>query len=814
MRNFKKIVLIILAFGFNNYGMNQVRPNINSLSAPNRATLVNLMMDYITPEIVQQHCNMHMNDDIHSDFNFLPFHRTYIEGMEDYFIARGFSQFVPLPYWNPGEAGGVPNEFRVVDPDCGSFTCDFGSTSSCTQSINWNPGNSLPNSLKLPTICDWNMNPTIPTTASGTCSTCHDCCPTGLSKKIESPYHDGVHIAMSGVMGNFRSPIVPAFWLWHAFVDDLWKTWECNCSQSTTSPIDFYIKENAKVVESDRDRGEEPSIGNGPIYLSEDIWIRNQPDGIANQTTQNPEHSSTNDPNQLNYVYVRVRNRGCVPSLGNGTETLSLHWAKAATSLSWPNHWNNTLDLDPPNEAMAGAVIGIQTIQAIPAGGSTILVFPWNPPSPSDYSFNNQPWHFCLLARVLASNDPMTFPETSDLGDNVKNNNNIAWKNITVVDNVAGIITGGGDCKEELLDNIGVAVAVGNPENEPITYNIVFSVPEEELGHCAEENCTDEHEETIIMDVFGVETEITMKHDEHLIPITAEGNVIVALQDELYELWVKGGKKGKGFKELLSPPMSTQGMNSNQINSNSHLVISNRKMFEITENNTVFENITMEANTTFMTSMMVIYPTNPVTDKHDFIYDIEQKRTDNNKVLGGVRYAIEKPTNIDAPTDAGNDRTINRGCTTTLIASPKKDCYAYFWLNQQGNIISREAELTVTPNKTSTYSLKVVSSQGFVSEDQITVNVNNQLCLEDKEIIKISPNPGKDNVTVKYKVENTTNAQLKLVKVDNSYHRIYNLNMQNNEITLDISQFPSGSYTIVLIADDLNADSKNLMILK
>ena len=43
-------------------------------------------------------------------------------------------------------------------------------------------------------------------------------------------------------------------------VDDLWKTWECNCTDqpsNTTSPVDLYMKDTPKVMRSERDRGED-----------------------------------------------------------------------------------------------------------------------------------------------------------------------------------------------------------------------------------------------------------------------------------------------------------------------------------------------------------------------------------------------------------------------------------------------------------------------------------------------------------------------------------------------------------------------------
>ena len=86
-------------------------------------------------------------------------------------------------------------------------------------------------------------------------------------------------------------------------------------------------------------------------------------------------------------------------------------------------------------DALAGDMIGMQPIGVIEAGGSKIYEFAWNPPDPSMYNeINNEPWHFCLLARVESTEDPISSQETSSLADNVWNNNNIAWKNLTVID--------------------------------------------------------------------------------------------------------------------------------------------------------------------------------------------------------------------------------------------------------------------------------------------------------------------------------------------------------------------------------------------
>ena len=89
------------------------------------------------------------------------------------------------------------------------------------------------------------------------------------------------------------------------------------------------------------DMGIQPNPDMGPMWLSEDIWVRTTPDpnyrpfpftAASPPWTpaphQNPEYR---DPRLglPNYVYVRVRNIGPGPS--TGTEQLRLYWAKAST---------------------------------------------------------------------------------------------------------------------------------------------------------------------------------------------------------------------------------------------------------------------------------------------------------------------------------------------------------------------------------------------------------------------------------------------------------------------------------------------------
>jgi hypothetical protein len=400
----------------------QIRKDLNSFTPAERTTLVTLMQEYITKKVIEDHCYQGASMvAIHDDVNFLPFHRAYIESMEDFLMRKGYSQFVPLPYWLPSAP--VPVEFRVVDPDCSSAVCDhsvWGDTlKDCSKTINWIPNIQRPSYIDLPInsgsnndLCDYPF-------ITGS---------SGLSRVLEgelpnsanSNYHNSVHSNMNGAMGVFTSPAAPIFWCFHAMVDDMWKQYECICPGKGGKAVDLYMKDTPKIVAHERDNGNEPNIDTGPMNISTDIWVRNQDDGITNQSSQNPIYSTSN------YIYTRVRNRGCNAS--TGTEQLTIHWAKAATSLIWPSYWDGSIT----TPALMGNLISTVPIPPIVAGGSTILVIQWFPPSSINYSSNTSPKLFSLLARIIAPNDPMTTTETNDVVLNVRKNNNIVMKDVSI----------------------------------------------------------------------------------------------------------------------------------------------------------------------------------------------------------------------------------------------------------------------------------------------------------------------------------------------------------------------------------------------
>ena len=59
-------------------------------------------------------------------------------------------------------------------------------------------------------------------------------------------------------------------------------------------------------------------------------------------------------------------------------------------------------------------------------------------------------------------------------------------------------------------------------------------------------------------------------------------------------------------------------------------------------------------------------------------------------------------------------------------------CANYWWVNEKGKVIGHNTDVTVKPNKTTTYTLVSVTAQGCLSEDQVTVFVSNRRCLRKR----------------------------------------------------------------------------------
>lgn len=224
------------------------------------------------------------------------------------------------------------------------------------------------------------------------------------------------------------------------------------------------LKQNLYIRISPFDEGNEPRtyVSYASLWNSPDIWNRRSNDNGT--THQNIECLGF----PQNHINIRITNRGKSPSTTQ--DSVRLHWAKAGTTLDWDMYWNGDLKY---NNTPLGGVVATKAIPVLQPGETTIVKIPWsNVPNPINYgqTFENSQ-SFSLLARIISEDDPMAFPEGLNLMNNVKNNNNIAWKNVTVL-----------FVRFYHPAPIGDVVIVRNPLNRIKIYDIGLKIDEEDVG--------------------------------------------------------------------------------------------------------------------------------------------------------------------------------------------------------------------------------------------------------------------------------------------------------------------------------------------
>ncbi|MFW9973012.1 MAG: S8 family serine peptidase [Candidatus Odinarchaeota archaeon] len=179
---------------------------------------------------------------------------------------------------------------------------------------------------------------------------------------------------------------------------------------------DVYMRDNLA------DTGIEPSTG--PIlYRSPDIIPRNNEvnDPLAEFGPASWENEYLGENiihGQDNFIYIRLNNRGNAPDSVN----VSLYWAKSSTFIH-PSDWTliNTISVNniQPGELRVVDRSIIWQSNQIP-----------------------RPGNYCLIAVVNSVRDPLEIPnEFASAGeyfDFIRNNNNICFRNISIVELVPG----------------------------------------------------------------------------------------------------------------------------------------------------------------------------------------------------------------------------------------------------------------------------------------------------------------------------------------------------------------------------------------
>ena len=212
-----------------------------------------------------------------------------------------------------------------------------------------------------------------------------------------------------------------------------------NAAAAVQGAISFGTLPDLVMRDNLADSGSVPS--SGAFWNTPDLWCRTtdpatDPAALpANYATAGPHENPVRG--QTNWVYVRVHNRGPVTSNGAWVRVSVTHWPGA--EFTWPALFIPTNGPgDPlPSPMVPGTYfIGEAKVGPLASGADQIAAIAWPsgliPPESVLVSGSTVHWHPCLLAEITPHDGPLA------TGTHVWDDNNLAQKNITIVDADAG----------------------------------------------------------------------------------------------------------------------------------------------------------------------------------------------------------------------------------------------------------------------------------------------------------------------------------------------------------------------------------------
>ena len=269
--------------------------------------------------------------------------------------------------------------------------------------------------------------------------------PSGFNQVLETGPHNSMHVYIGGASGDMSfvnsATEDPFFFMLHGNADRIWAQWQRNpASLTRLDPATTYDGHSGNINIT---TNMAPWNGTGPAI----------------------------EPWTIGGGYIVVKNPKD-PSV-----------------------------VSPPFYDTAPLVVPI-----LQPGEAVVIQVPWYPPNPADFGCFGDPGHMCLLGRIETSTTPpfgMTFPEIVNVHTNTRNNNNIAWKNVTVVDNFPG-------------GSMAASILIRNIFPQPVVTQLRLVKPA-------------------------------------LAPTFLDyGNILVNMKQELFARWTEGNQAGEGF-EVIGP---------------------------------------------------------------------------------------------------------------------------------------------------------------------------------------------------------------------------------------------------------------------
>lgn len=196
-----------------------------------------------------------------------------------------------------------------------------------------------------------------------------------------------------------------------------------DCSATLVQGWDLYMKDNSD------DYGDEPNISTNECWITNEIWFE-----------ENGEKVEVLQSGQTYDFCVQVRNRGAQTSPAGAV--LYAHWTKARIGGSWPWGWTGyTYDCNGTS-VRQGDLAGSIVLPPIEGGKTYIARIPWTTPEIEEYSpclefagdYLNELWHYCVLARIVDSQEQPDETITGmDFQNFVLDFNNVVSRNVTIM---------------------------------------------------------------------------------------------------------------------------------------------------------------------------------------------------------------------------------------------------------------------------------------------------------------------------------------------------------------------------------------------
>ena len=506
--------------------------------------------------------------------------------------------------------------------------------------------------------------------------------------------------------------------------------------ETTSGVLDMHMRNSLK------DFGVEPDNvtkhANFVLWNSPDIWI---PENTGNEFYEhrNPIYSG---PGSTETVLVRVINKSneTVPI---NSLNVKLYWSKTGGHTNtWPENWDGTTTY---NAIPVGGPVGnpngqVNTFSSIEPGEQGLYFFTWDVPNPDDFVgyMNSDPNEFSFLARIDSNDDPMTneIMVDGDVWTNTRNNNNIVWKNVVVIEPAPGPAPMTG------------TISITNFDSVTKSYSLEFGVDWEEIGK-------------LIYD----EAEVTLQMD-----------------NELYQNWSNNGSLVSNATE-------------------------NSQKFLVTDDEVVFDNISLEPGETRNITLTFNFLVDELTNKKEYYYHFIQRDISTDDIVYGKTFLIKKGESSTFDANAGNDQQIDKNESVTLSAESITAPATYNWYDPQGNLIFTGQDISVSPELTQQYTLEVINnSDGVKDYDNVTVTVNPFV------LGVIAPNPAQTQITIDYIAEDATSAYLILTEVSTSNTFNHIIDTQVGQHQIDVSSYATGIYLVTFVCDGTAIETKTIII--